>query len=116
MLYEECLYDGYGQLLNGSMADYLVPMPGEMPDIVIAQVQTPATSSRLGAKGAGAAQKGLRPERVEHLREPGASPRQLLRLYRFLAFNIAGAVSVFDRPVAGLRGIRMERQAFECVA
>jgi carbon-monoxide dehydrogenase large subunit len=54
-LYEECLYDITGQLLNGSMADYLVPMSGEMPDIVVAHVQTPTASSKLGAKGAGEA-------------------------------------------------------------
>ena len=54
-LYEECLYDGDGQLLNGSMADYLVPMSGEMPDIEVAHVQTPTASSKLGAKGAGEA-------------------------------------------------------------
>ncbi len=54
-LYEECLYDSSGQLLNGSMADYLVPMSGEMPDIVVAHVQTPTASSQLGAKGAGEA-------------------------------------------------------------
>jgi carbon-monoxide dehydrogenase large subunit len=54
-LFEECLYDSAGQLLNGSMADYLVPMAGEMPDIVVAHVQTPTASSTLGAKGAGEA-------------------------------------------------------------
>ncbi len=54
-LYEECLYDSTGQLRNGSMADYLVPMSGEMPDIVVAHVQTPTASSKLGAKGAGEA-------------------------------------------------------------
>ena len=54
-LYEECLYDSAGQLRNGSMADYLVPMSGEMPDIVVAHVQTPTASSKLGAKGAGEA-------------------------------------------------------------
>ena len=54
-LYEECLYDGNGQLRNGSLADYLVPMAGEMPDIVVAHVQTPTASSQLGAKGAGEA-------------------------------------------------------------
>ena len=54
-LYEECLYDSTGQLLNGSMADYLVPMSAEMPDIVVAHVQTPTASSQLGAKGAGEA-------------------------------------------------------------
>ncbi|HEY0236024.1 MAG TPA: molybdopterin cofactor-binding domain-containing protein, partial [Afipia sp.] len=34
--FEECLYDENGQLTNGSLADYLVPMAVEMPDIEIA--------------------------------------------------------------------------------
>ncbi|HUQ74145.1 MAG TPA: molybdopterin cofactor-binding domain-containing protein, partial [Burkholderiales bacterium] len=54
-LYEECLYDADSQLLNGSMADYLVPMAGEMPDIVIAHVETPVAGTALGAKGIGEA-------------------------------------------------------------
>src|SRR5204863_67705 len=29
-LFEHCVYDERGQLLNGNMADYLVPMAGEM--------------------------------------------------------------------------------------
>lgn len=54
-LYEECLYDASGLMQNGSMADYLVPMSGEMPDIIVAHVETPTASSKLGAKGAGEA-------------------------------------------------------------
>ena len=54
-MFEECLYSEEGQLLNGSMADYLVPMAGEMPDMIIAHVQTPTKTSELGAKGAGEA-------------------------------------------------------------
>jgi carbon-monoxide dehydrogenase large subunit len=54
-LYEECLYGPDGQLLNGNMADYLVPMSGEMPDIVCAHVETPTMQSQLGAKGIGEA-------------------------------------------------------------
>ena len=54
-LFEECVYDESGQLLNGSMADYLVPMSAEMPDIVVAHVETPTLTSELGAKGAGEA-------------------------------------------------------------
>jgi carbon-monoxide dehydrogenase large subunit len=54
-LYEECLYSSEGQLLNGNMADYLVPMSGEMPDIVCAHVETPTLQSQLGAKGIGEA-------------------------------------------------------------
>ncbi len=54
-LFEECLYDTDGTLRNGNMADYLVPMAAEMPDIVIGHVQSPTRSSELGAKGAGEA-------------------------------------------------------------
>jgi carbon-monoxide dehydrogenase large subunit len=54
-LYEECLYGPDGQLLNGNMADYLVPMSGEMPDIVCAHLETPTRQSQLGAKGVGEA-------------------------------------------------------------
>ena len=54
-LFEECVYDEQGQLLNGTLADYLVPMSGEMPDIVCAHVETPTKQSQLGAKGAGEA-------------------------------------------------------------
>jgi carbon-monoxide dehydrogenase large subunit len=52
-LYEHCIYDDSAQLVNGTMADYLVPMAGEMPDIEVAHVHTPTTTSELGAKGVG---------------------------------------------------------------
>ena len=54
-LYEECPYSADGQLLIGSMADYLVPMAAEMPDIEVGHVETPTRESLLGAKGAGEA-------------------------------------------------------------
>ena len=54
-LFEQCEYDDQGQMLNASMADYLVPMAGEMPDIVVAHVSTPTAESAIGAKGAGEA-------------------------------------------------------------
>ena len=54
-LFEHCLYDERGQLLNGNMADYLVPMAGEMPDIEVGHVVSPTADSELGAKGAGEA-------------------------------------------------------------
>jgi len=54
-LMEECHYDAAGQLLNGTMADYLVPMAPEMPEIEISHLQTPTLQSALGAKGVGEA-------------------------------------------------------------
>ncbi len=54
-LFEACRYDAQGQYLTGTLADYLLPMAGEMPDIVIAHVETPYSGSAIGAKGAGEA-------------------------------------------------------------
>ena len=52
-LYEHSQYDENGQLMNATLADYLLPMAGEMPDIKIAHVETPLTSTELGANGIG---------------------------------------------------------------
>jgi aerobic carbon-monoxide dehydrogenase large subunit len=54
-LFEECSYDASGQFVSGTLADYLLPMACEMPDIMVAHVETPYEGSLLGAKGAGEA-------------------------------------------------------------
>ncbi len=54
-LYEHCIYDERGQLTNANMADYLVPMAGEMPDIQVGHCVSPTMETELGAKGAGEA-------------------------------------------------------------
>ena len=54
-LYENCLYDAEGNLLTTTMADYMVPMSAEMPDMHVGHVETPTRESLLGAKGAGEA-------------------------------------------------------------
>ena len=53
--FEECLYSENGQLLNGSLVDYLTPMSCELPDVVIAHIETPTRDTALGAKGCGEA-------------------------------------------------------------
>ena len=78
-LFEQCLYDARGQLLNGNMADYLVPMACEMPDIEVGHVVTPTADSELGAKGAGEAGTAGAPGAVmnainDALRPLGATP------------------------------------------
>jgi len=78
-LLEHCLYDSDGQLLNGNMMDYLVPMATEMPDIDIGHVVTPTADSELGAKGAGEAGTAGAPGCVmnavnDALRPLGAAP------------------------------------------
>lgn len=54
-LYEQCIYSEDAQLENGTLADYLVPMAGEMPDIHVAHVETPISATTLGARGVGEA-------------------------------------------------------------
>jgi aerobic carbon-monoxide dehydrogenase large subunit len=79
VLFEHCLYDEAGQLLNGNMMDYLVPMACEMPDIDIGHVVSPTADSELGAKGAGEAGTAGAPACVmnainDALRPLGAAP------------------------------------------
>jgi aerobic carbon-monoxide dehydrogenase large subunit len=73
-LYEECLYGPDGQLLNGNLADYLVPMAAEMPDIVCAHVQTPTRQSQLGAKGVGEAGTAGAPAAIMNAVNDALSP------------------------------------------
>jgi carbon-monoxide dehydrogenase large subunit len=78
-LFEHCIYDERGQLLNGNMADYLVPMAVEMPDIEVGHVVSPTADSELGAKGAGEAGTAGAPASVmnainDALRPLGAAP------------------------------------------
>src|SRR5215510_2207005 len=78
-LFEHCRYDERGQLLNGNMADYLVPMAAEMPDIEVGHVVSPTADSELGAKGAGEAGTAGAPGCVmnavnDALRPLGAKP------------------------------------------
>jgi carbon-monoxide dehydrogenase large subunit len=54
-LFEECRYGEAGQLLNGTLADYLVPLAADLADIEVGHVETPTRESALGAKGAGEA-------------------------------------------------------------
>ncbi|MEF9908301.1 xanthine dehydrogenase family protein molybdopterin-binding subunit [Streptomyces sp. P9-A2] len=54
-LYEEAVYDDEGNLVTGTMADYLVPVAGDLPEFVTERTETPATSNPLGVKGVGEA-------------------------------------------------------------
>ncbi len=91
VLYEECLYDDSGLLRNGNMADYLVPMANEMPDIEVAHVQTPTASSQLGAKGAGEAGTAGAPAAVMNAINDALMP-----------FN----VKVFEQPITSEKILR----------
>jgi carbon-monoxide dehydrogenase large subunit len=54
-LWEEAVYDGNGQLLTGSMADYAVPRADMLCDIDVLSTVTPSPHHPLGVKGIGEA-------------------------------------------------------------
>jgi carbon-monoxide dehydrogenase large subunit len=54
-LYEEAVYDAEGNLITGTMVDYLVPAAPDLPDFTTDRTVTPSTSNPLGVKGVGEA-------------------------------------------------------------
>jgi carbon-monoxide dehydrogenase large subunit len=52
-LYEEMVYDEQGQLLTGSLMDYLVPTAMELPPIDTVHLEYPSPRNPLGIKGLG---------------------------------------------------------------
>ena len=53
--YEQLVFDDDGQLLNASLADYLLPTALEVPHMDLAHTVTPSPLNPLGIKGAGEA-------------------------------------------------------------
>ncbi|MEQ8700964.1 MAG: xanthine dehydrogenase family protein molybdopterin-binding subunit [Bauldia litoralis] len=87
-LMEEIVYDEDGQLVTGSLMDYALPRADDMPDVILDQMETPALTNPLGAKGIGeagcigapaailnAALDALAPLGVRHLDLPLTSGR-----------------------------------------
>ena len=53
ILLEEIAYDPEGQLLTGSLADYMVPTAGDVPDMALIHQHSPSPLNPLGVKGVG---------------------------------------------------------------
>jgi len=54
-LFEEAVYDADGNLVTGTMVDYLVPSAVDLPAFTTDRTETPATTNPLGVKGVGEA-------------------------------------------------------------
>jgi aerobic carbon-monoxide dehydrogenase large subunit len=52
-LFEEIVYDGSGNILTATLADYLPPSAGEIPEIEIHHMETLSRATMTGAKGLG---------------------------------------------------------------
>ena len=75
-LYEECHYSPDGQFLNATMADYMVPMASEMPEITIAHIETPTTTPILVANRARDAGTDGAPASISHALNAAVSPHR----------------------------------------
>jgi len=53
--YEQLIFDEHGQLLNGTLMDYLLPTALEVPSMIMGHTVTPSPLNPLGIKGAGEA-------------------------------------------------------------
>jgi carbon-monoxide dehydrogenase large subunit len=54
-LFEEAVYDDDGNLVTGTLVDYLVPAPPDLPSFTTDRTETPSTTNPLGVKGVGEA-------------------------------------------------------------
>jgi aerobic carbon-monoxide dehydrogenase large subunit len=52
-LYEEAVYDDDGNLVTGTMVDYLVPGAPEIPNMILDRTETPSPTNPMGVKGIG---------------------------------------------------------------
>lgn len=89
-LFEEVLYDGNGQPLTSTLADYILPGPAELPHVRLSHKETLSPHTRHGIKGVGegaaiapggailnAINDALQPRNVE-LNELPATPHKIL--------------------------------------
>jgi carbon-monoxide dehydrogenase large subunit len=52
-LFEEAVYDEQGNLVTGSLLNYLVPSAAELPSFEVDRTETPSPTNPLGVKGVG---------------------------------------------------------------
>ena len=54
-LFEQIVYDEYGQLVTGTFVDYALPTAAELPSFETDRTETPSPVNQLGVKGVGEA-------------------------------------------------------------
>jgi carbon-monoxide dehydrogenase large subunit len=90
-LFEEAVYDEDGNLVTGSLLNYLVPSAAELPSFELDRTETPSPTNPLGVKGVGetgaiaspaavmnAVVDALQPYGVEDIQMP-ATPERVWR-------------------------------------
>jgi aerobic carbon-monoxide dehydrogenase large subunit len=52
-LFEEAVYDEDGNLVTGSMVNYMVPSAAELPSFEVDRTESPSPTNPMGVKGVG---------------------------------------------------------------
>jgi aerobic carbon-monoxide dehydrogenase large subunit len=112
-LFEQLVYGDDGQLLTGTLMDYLVPTAGEMPPVTVAHIEQPSPTTLGGFKGVGeggtigtpaaianAVADALAPFGVE-INELPVTPDRLFCLIRARRHAIAPGSEGAGTPLAG---------------
>ncbi|MBI4609365.1 MAG: molybdopterin-dependent oxidoreductase [Candidatus Rokubacteria bacterium] len=73
-LFEHLVYDAAGQLVTGSLMDYLVPLATDVPDIEVIHMETPSSTNPNGTKGVGEAGTSGAPAAIANAVNDALSP------------------------------------------
>jgi len=73
-LLEHLVYDENGQLVTGTLMDYLVPLATDVPDIEVLHMETPSRTNPNGTKGVGEAGTSGAPAAVANAVNDALSP------------------------------------------
>jgi carbon-monoxide dehydrogenase large subunit len=73
-VFEEMVYDDEGQLLTGTLMDYLVPTATDLPPIETVHLEYPSARNPLGAKGLGEGGAISPPAAIANAVEDALSP------------------------------------------
>ena len=84
-------------MLNANMADYLVPMAAELPDMKCGHVESPTAESDLGAKGAGEAGTCGAPAAVMNALNDALGPLGARTAHRHAVHPAEGAARALGR-------------------
>ena len=95
-LYEKVVYDADGNILTGSLADYLVPTMAEIPTIEIHHLATLTGASVTGAKGVGEGGTIGAPAAILNAVSDALAPL---------------GVGIFEMPITPQRILQLLRQA-----
>jgi carbon-monoxide dehydrogenase large subunit len=95
-LYEQVVYDDAGNMLTGSLADYLVPTMAEIPRLEIHHLATLTEASVTGAKGVGEGGTIGAPAAVLNAVSDALAPF---------------GVSIFEMPITPQRILQLLREA-----